>query len=269
MAVDTVLGAAGPARRGDGESKRLAQSEILYRIRALIHGNELSPGEKLGTERELACRLGVTRSDVRTALATLESNHEVSRRIGRGGGIIVSDNRLERNINTVESLPVIARRQGFVLKSTVLSAVIAPASPSDARLLEMNRDRSNVYDITRLRCIDGMPLSLEISHLPAELFPMLLTKDLTKPFYTRFEQDYGVHPASVDETLESILSSPHESELLHVPESTPLMRIRRIARSDSGVPFERATDVYIASRMRFTMHHSGYVRLSATTAPRV
>lgn len=254
-----------------GESRlprRAMRSDNIRLLRTLIQERELLPGERLGSEREIASQLGVTRADLRLALAALESSHEVLRRIGRGGGIIIADSRLERNINTVESLPIIARRQGLILKSDVVSAVIAPASPSDIRLLELDEyvsdDVKNIYDVTRLRHVDGSPLSLEISHLPCDLFPAFLTKDLTTSFYARFSEDYGIHPSVVDETLESIEATAQQADLLRVQEGTPLMRIRRVARTESGRPFERATDVYIASRMRFTMHHSGYVRLSAT-----
>lgn len=252
-----------PERVGT-EHRRLAQSEVIYRIRSMIRRGEFQVGEKLGSERAMSRLLGIGRSDLRTALASLESSREIRRNIGRDGGIIVADGRLERNINTVESLPVIARRQGFILSSRVLSAVIEPASSSDVRLLELTQDHRMIYDITRLRLIDKRPLSIEISRLPADMFPMFLVKDLTESFYTMFERDYDVQPAIVDETLEPMLSDDRESELLQVPKHTPLIRIRRIARNREGRPFERAIDVYIASRMRFTMHHSGYVRLSAT-----
>ncbi|OZG63153.1 GntR family transcriptional regulator [Bifidobacterium lemurum] len=238
--------------------------ETVRRLRALIRARELMPGERLGVERALAESLGVSRADLRSALERMEADHEIRRTIGRGGGVFVSDGRLERNINTVESLPAIARRQGRVLRSRVLRAVIAPASPSDIRLLELDGPHPMVYDITRLRLIEGTPLSLEISRLPAALFPGLLTLDLTEPFYTLFERDYGVRPACVDETLETVLADPDQAASLGVRDSDPLVRIRRVARSGEGTPFERATDVYVASRMRFTMHHSGYVRLSAT-----
>lgn len=113
---------------------RSATSELVYRIRARIREQELLPGEKLGSERALADSLGVSRSDLRNALTVLESDHEIIRKIGRAGGIVISDGRLERNINTVESLPTIARRQGMRVSSKVLQAVIAPASVSDVRL---------------------------------------------------------------------------------------------------------------------------------------
>ena len=88
---------------------RSATSELVYRIRARIREQELLPGEKLGSERALAESLGVSRSDLRNALTVLESDHEIIRKIGRAGGIVISDGRLERNINTVESLPTIAK----------------------------------------------------------------------------------------------------------------------------------------------------------------
>ncbi|WP_137652689.1 GntR family transcriptional regulator [Bifidobacterium moukalabense] len=252
--------------RIDAGRRRPATSELVHRIRALIRDQELHPGERLGSERALAQSFGISRSDLRTALAVLEASHEVIRKIGRAGGIVVSDGRLERNINTVESLPAIARRQGMRVSSKVLQAVIAPASPSDIRLLKLPGEHPMIYDITRLRHIEDRPLSVERSRLPAYLFPMFLTRDLTTPFYTMFERDYGIRPYSVDETLESVVGGDRENELLEIEPETPLMRIHRIAFTDEGTPFERAIDVYIADRMRFTMHHSGYVRLSATHA---
>lgn len=248
--------------------RRLTQLDNLRLLRNLIHEHELLPGERLGSEREISAQLGITRADLRIALASMEKTHEIVRRIGRGGGIVISDERLERNINTLESLPMIARRQGRILHSKVLSAVIESASASDIRLLQLQQfapaSIHNIYHITRLRFIDGTPLSLETSRLPSDLFPGLLNKDLTTSFYQRFEEDYGLRPTEVDETLEIIQADAECAEHLQVAEGTALVRIRRIAKVATGRPCERAIDVYIASRMRFAMHHSGYVRLSAT-----
>ncbi|KAB8294562.1 GntR family transcriptional regulator [Bifidobacterium avesanii] len=251
----------------DGSRHRMPVSEIIYRVRSLIRDRELEPGEKLGSERGLSADFGISRSDLRVALASLESTHEVIRKIGRGGGIVVADRRLERNFNTSESLPVIARRQGFTLSSVVLRAVITPASPSDVRLLELAGPSPMIYDVTRLRLIDGEPLSVEASRLPADLFPQFLMRDLTEPFYTMFERYYDVHPVAVDETMETIAADADIASKLGAAPGTPLVRIRRIARDALDRPCERAVDCYLADRIRFTMHHSGYVRLSATRTP--
>jgi GntR family transcriptional regulator len=49
------------------------------------------PGERLGAERELAERLGVSRSTIRAALADLERGGAIRRSRGRGGGIFVAE----------------------------------------------------------------------------------------------------------------------------------------------------------------------------------
>lgn len=247
---------------GDDEDWK---TDEIRRIHALIRNGDFQVGERLGSERELAKQLGVSRATLRNALAAMEQHHEIKRLIGRNGGVYVSDGRFERNINTEESLPAIVRRQGGILSSSVVSAAIAAASPSDMRMLKLPHE-STIFNVVRLRRVDERPLSLEISHLPTALFPQFLSKDLTEPFYSIFDRYYEVRPGSVEEVLEPILSDELESKLLEISVGTPLMKIKRIAISEQGVPFERAIDVYIASRMRFTMHHSGYVRLSAATA---
>ncbi|NMN00220.1 GntR family transcriptional regulator [Bifidobacterium sp. DSM 109958] len=261
---DMTAGETGPDATDPAAVRRPSVDEIVHRIRAMIRDRELEPGEKMGSERGLAAEFGVSRFELRLALTQLESRHEVIRKIGRGGGIVVADDRLERNFNTSESLPVIARRQGFDLRSSVLRAVITPASPSDARLLELGGPAPTIYDITRLRFIDDGPLSVETSHLPADLFPQFPTHDLTQPFYTMFERYYDVHPAVVDETMETVEADARLAELLGVEIGAPVVRVRRITRDTRGRPCERAMDCYRADRIRFTMRHSGYVRLSAT-----
>lgn len=201
---------------------------------------------------------------LRPPLAELESNHEIVRKIGRAGGIVVSDGRLERNLNTVESLTQIAKRQGWALQSIVLSAVVAPASASDMRLLRLPADRPTVYAVTRLRMLGDAPLSVETNHLPAYLFPGFLNRDLSMSFYGLFQQEYKIRPQRVDETLDYALACEAAAQRLHVPAGAPTLRINRVAYDQQGRPCERATDVYDAARIRFTMHHSGFVRLSAS-----
>jgi GntR family transcriptional regulator, uxu operon transcriptional repressor len=73
----TVTGIAGamPAQRG----RRLAELILAESERA-----GLGPGSRLPTERQLAADLGVTRSGIRHALATLEAEGLISREVGRG-----------------------------------------------------------------------------------------------------------------------------------------------------------------------------------------
>lgn len=57
----------------DTDRTATAANGLVHLIRILIREQELQPGERLGSERALAKSLGVSRSDLRTALAVLES----------------------------------------------------------------------------------------------------------------------------------------------------------------------------------------------------
>ncbi|HHT42291.1 MAG TPA: GntR family transcriptional regulator [Firmicutes bacterium] len=73
---------------------RPLHEEVAQRIQAEIIRSNLAPGEKLGTELELAARYGVSRSTIRQALTALESAGLIDRLHGRG--TFVADKKASR-----------------------------------------------------------------------------------------------------------------------------------------------------------------------------
>lgn len=65
------------------EPRRLYR-QVAEQIRMLIEAGELSPGDKLPAERELAERFGVSRPTVREALIVLEVEGHIQIRMGAG-----------------------------------------------------------------------------------------------------------------------------------------------------------------------------------------
>ena len=58
--------------------------QLRDQIRALVHGGDLRPGERIPASRELATQLGVHRTTVANAYAELESEGLISGHVGRG-----------------------------------------------------------------------------------------------------------------------------------------------------------------------------------------
>lgn len=83
-------GKPGPALR-PVERYRLYE-QLVRRLLDHIEEAELVPGQQLPSERELAARLGVSRTSVRQALVALEVQGIVGRRHG-GGTFLVSSDR--------------------------------------------------------------------------------------------------------------------------------------------------------------------------------
>jgi GntR family transcriptional repressor for pyruvate dehydrogenase complex len=65
--------------------------EIIGQIRRRIQSNDLKPGEKLPSERELAEQLGVSRNTLREAIRMLEVSGLVSIKKGSQGGAFLNE----------------------------------------------------------------------------------------------------------------------------------------------------------------------------------
>jgi GntR family transcriptional regulator, transcriptional repressor for pyruvate dehydrogenase complex len=70
-------------------SNRMSEA-IVDQIRGLIRGEQLRPGDRLPSERDLGERMGVSRVTVREALRVLEANGLVEIRVGARGGAFVT-----------------------------------------------------------------------------------------------------------------------------------------------------------------------------------
>jgi len=64
--------------------------EVVTRIREMLFGGALKPGDRLPGERDLAAQLGIGRPAVREALRALESSGLITLRKGKTGGAFIS-----------------------------------------------------------------------------------------------------------------------------------------------------------------------------------
>ncbi|MDX6526825.1 MAG: GntR family transcriptional regulator, partial [Gaiellales bacterium] len=109
-----------------------AAEDVRRRILDEIAGGALLAGERLGAERDMAERYGVSRSTLRAALDALESVGAVRRVPGRSGGTFVAERKVERDLTSLASLPSYLRRQGFESGARVLSTTTAEADAETA-----------------------------------------------------------------------------------------------------------------------------------------
>src|SRR3954451_5591032 len=162
-------------RRIFGERWRLkpksdvpAHVQIEEQLAERIASRELSAGERLPPERELAQGLGVSRMTVRQALGSLAAPGLVERGVGRG--TVVAHRKLDHDLTRVAGLSERLERQGLEPGAQVREAVERNASWAIAAALELEPG-SPVVRVRRLRLGNGVPLVLEDSYVPGRLFP--------------------------------------------------------------------------------------------------
>jgi GntR family transcriptional regulator len=229
-----------------------AAAGLRDRLARDIEAGAPGPGQRLGAERELAARLGVSRSTLRAALDALETAGVVHRVRGRSGGIFVSERRVERDLTSLTSLPAYMRRQGFQSGARVLSTATVGADPETAAALDVP-EGALVLEVVRVRLADGEPISLERALFPAERFPDLLDRSLGGSLYELFEAQYGLVPGEAEERIEVVGAGAAEARLLDVARGAPLLAIARTAWDADGRPFERSHDLFRADRARIVV----------------
>jgi DNA-binding FadR family transcriptional regulator len=121
--------------------------EIARAIRQAVAERGLRPGDRIGTEQELASTYGVSRPTVREALRLLAGAHLIRASQGRGGGIFVASTPGEgigRNLSesiammlSTESVSLTELLQARVVLEVPLAGLAARhATPETVRALE-------------------------------------------------------------------------------------------------------------------------------------
>jgi GntR family transcriptional regulator, transcriptional repressor for pyruvate dehydrogenase complex len=100
--------------------RRDASEQVAFEIRRYLSARGLRPGERIGTEQELAAEFGVSRPTLREGLRLLASSHLIRASQGPGGGIFVESTQSEgmrRNVS--ESIAVMLETDSVSLVELV------------------------------------------------------------------------------------------------------------------------------------------------------
>jgi GntR family transcriptional repressor for pyruvate dehydrogenase complex len=122
-------------------SNRMSEN-IVEQIRLLIRTEQLRPGDRLPSERDLCEQMGVSRVTVREALRVLEAGGLVAIRVGaRGGAFVTSPSSMKlganladlMNLSPMTAAEVIEARQ--VVELGIIPMVVERATDEDIEAL--------------------------------------------------------------------------------------------------------------------------------------
>lgn len=215
---------------------------------------------RLPSERELATDLSTSRGTLRKALARLEDEGLLERKVGRSGGIYLREVRpsmrvdslepaapfsIKRQLDRIQGVPALLGEQGRTSATEVLSAVEREAELGEATGLDIAVG-DPVLVLLRLRLADREPLSLEQMILPSDRFPGLLGHPLGS-IYELLDEQYGVAISAVDEVIKIGRATTNVARLLKVKVDTPIFDVSRIGHDSQGRPVEMSHDLFNAN----------------------
>ena len=206
-------------------------------------GRSWHEGELLPSDAQLCARYGVSRTVVRQALAELGRAGMIYRL--KGKGTYATARKIEStHVQDAAGFFASMTRAGHTVISRVLRQEVIPATASIARALGL-RVSEPVIAVTRVRRVDGVPLSVVRSWLPYSLCPGLEAVDLTAvSMYAAIHERFGFVPGHGRRTIEAMGISAEDAVLLEVPVGSPALRLESVMRTQEDVLLETFVAVY-------------------------
>jgi GntR family transcriptional regulator len=222
---------------GNHHNSTPAYKRIQSAIRDRIVSASLKPGDAVASERELAKTHKVSLMTARHALASLEHEGIVERRLGAGTFVAVPKIHFNKLMSYTEQMS----SRGLAPRSRVLVAKVIEGEPEVAARLGLPAT-SRVLKIQRLRLREEEPFALETCYLASS--PLGRTS-----LFAILEHEYETKLAYADEEVDATSADANIAELLSVPRGASVLRIRQIIYSTKG----KAT-IYVVGFYRSERH---------------
>jgi GntR family transcriptional regulator len=213
-------------------------------IKVEISSGRLAEGMRLPPERELCTQLGISRVTLRKALLQLVDEGVLSSSHGRGW-YVASAPVAKEWPNSLESFSETARRMGLESTSIVRRAETGHASLDEAEAIGV-APGTPIFRLDRIRLLDGVPIALDASVVPAALLPDVSKIDFAVDSLYDLLDSAGSGPERADSTVEA----READEALNVAVGSPLLVMRQVAHGSDGRVVSLSTIRYVGERYR-------------------
>ena len=224
----------------------------LFRIlRQFAHQHDLATDDRLPPEELVARVFGVSRPTAARAIRGFVEQEQLTRTPGRGS-FFRSDQRLDLTL-LADSLSVLdAVRPPHQLTTEVITQNLTGSIPRTVQRLGLPPDTVAVF-LRRLRSIDGQPVMVCDSYLPADRFPGLQNEELIQgSLYATLARLHGVNIVESRRFIEiAELSDRDVMGLLNVPILTPVFALTGLSYDEHGTVCEAIVS-HIVGEARFS-----------------
>jgi GntR family transcriptional regulator len=226
---------ADPRRRRADRARQVA--DILRR--QVLQG--AFPDGLLPAEASLAQGFGASRNAIRDALAILAAEGLVVR--VQGVGTMVATRKYPHDLDRLLGLAETLREHGEVVNEVRTAGLIVPPPAVAARLRPPGAAAAaaatSVVCIERLRRLNGLPFSLDLTYLAPDIGAPLLAEDLAhRDIFALIEAQAGQPLGGASLTVEAVNADPHTAAVLQAPPGAPLLMVERLTRLADGRPVD-------------------------------
>lgn len=237
----------------DHKSKLPLYDQIERNLRDLIVDGHLKPGEMVPGEWDLADIYGVSRLTVRRALDELVRQNWLEKK--HGVGTFARQPTMASIAAGKLSFTEQMRSIGREPSSRHIKQQVITSTEKIARALHV-QEGDSIFEITRVRLADNVPILLETACLPTTRFPTLPDHDWSKneSLYKILSDEYQVNVSALDHTIKPVTLTATEARYLNAKAGMPALLSEIIAYTPDGVPVEYTWSVSNGDKSEFYFH---------------
>jgi GntR family transcriptional regulator len=236
-----------------GGSRAPLYERLAQGLGRAIHDGRLAPGTALPPEPRLAQQLGVSRQTVNRALSIVARRGRLVRR--RGAGTFVAEPYVEQSLNSLYSFIRSLIAQGHVPATRLLGARIT-IDDTASRLLT-GEDDGLVFEISRVRLVDGEPFVVEHVYLPVTCGERLPVDRLASDIlYDLLRELCDIEVTHADETMRPVTIERTEAALLGLTAGEAAFLVERTGYVEEQ-PVEFRRSLIRGDRYRFRVRLHG------------
>ncbi|MGA7670619.1 MAG: GntR family transcriptional regulator [Nitrolancea sp.] len=227
--------------------------QIAQLMLGAIQRGDLAAGTVLPPEPEVAERLKVSRQTVNQALTLLARRGLLTRR--RGVGTFVAEPYVEQPLDGLYSFIRTLTAQGRLPTTRILGYRVT--IDDQASTLLTGASDGLIFEISRLRLVDGEPFVVETIYLPVECGEQIPVERLKlEALHDVMKDVCDLEVSHAEETLRPVKLESVDAALLRLSSGDPAFLVERIGYSQDD-PVELRRSLIRGDRYRFRVRLSG------------
>jgi GntR family transcriptional regulator len=225
--------------------------QIVEQIRGLVKRNQLREGDCFCSEGELSRYLRISKMPVRQAFQKLRSEGLLT--IEKGKRPTIGSGRMPWDFQQLRGFSEEMRRRGLNPSARTLELQVEEPSAEVCVALRL-APGEKVYRLKRLRYVNGGPVAVVTSYLPARIFLGLEQHNLdNRSLYSVFETVYNRQLHWAEEVFGAIVADAETAAVLEAQPGSPLLIVRETTYDVQRTPIEYSVSLLRGDRYTATV----------------
>ncbi|MGL5348918.1 MAG: GntR family transcriptional regulator [Peptostreptococcaceae bacterium] len=219
-------------------------------IKDMIINKELLEGTYLMPERELCKLQEVSRMTVNKAILSLVNEELLERKQGKG--TYVAYQKQQHKFQKLKGFSEVMNQNGVNVINKILKFDIKTQNKNILDKLKISNKNELIYEIERLRIIEGEPFALEMVYIPQTMCVDLTEKLVEEnSLYTLFKEKYNHNIKKAVQTIEPIMLNKHEADSLNQKLNSLALKFDRVVYTEEDEIIEYTISTFTCDKHQY------------------